>query len=93
MDWFAFGITFGISSERKIFSENFFMLNGPLAVVLCLGMKESTKLNTVFTLLNVGVILFVLIGSRLRFKGFFIFQKYNLAIFFFLTGMPKEIWN
>ena len=26
-------------------------------------MKESTKLNTVFTLLNVSVILFVLIGG------------------------------
>ena len=45
------------------------MLTGPLAVVLCLGMKESTKLNTVFTLLNVGVILFVLIGGAFHING------------------------
>ena len=34
-----------------------------VSVILCFGMKESTKLNTVFTLLNVFVILFVLIGG------------------------------
>jgi len=45
VDWFAFGITFGIS------------------VILCLGMKESTKFNTILTLLNVAVIAFVLVGG------------------------------
>lgn len=51
VDWFAFGITFGIS------------------IILCLGMKESTKFNTVLTLLNVAVIIFVLIGGAFHVSG------------------------
>ena len=33
------------------------------SVILCFGMKESTKLNTAFTLLNISIILFVMIGG------------------------------
>jgi len=51
VDWFAFGITFGIS------------------IILCLGMKESTKFNTVLTLLNVAVIAFVLVGGAFHASG------------------------
>lgn len=51
VDWFAFGITFGIS------------------IILCLGMKESTKFNTILTLLNVAVIIFVLIGGAFHVSG------------------------
>lgn len=51
IDWFAFGITFGIS------------------IILCLGMKESTKFNTILTLLNVAVIIFVLIGGAFHVSG------------------------
>jgi len=40
-----------------------FGITALLSVILCFGMKESTKLNTAFTLLNISIILFVMIGG------------------------------
>jgi len=38
-----------------------FSITFGVSIILCLGMRESTKFNTVLTILNVGVIIFVLI--------------------------------
>lgn len=46
-----------------------FGITALISIILCFGMKESTKLNTAFTILNVSIILFVMIGGAWHVTG------------------------
>ena len=47
-----------------------------ISVILCIGAKESTKFNSVFTLLNILVVIFVIICGSLKAD----FQNWNISL-------------
>lgn len=70
-DFLAFTITFGLTSEcHTQCSQLIFLL-----VMLLLGVQESTRFNSVFTCLNLLVVLFVVIAGSFHVD----FHNWNLA--------------
>lgn len=66
-DFFTFGLSL-LLSGKNLHLRYGNSINVIIVVGLAFGMKESSIVNNIFTILNIGVVLFVIIGGSIKGK-------------------------